>query len=196
MKTGHLFVAAGLIFAISTAPRSGRADTYKIDNEHSTIGFSIHQFLNLTRGRFKKFTGTIEVDREHPERSSVVAHIEAATIDTGIAKRDRHLLSPEFFDAAKYPTIDFQSRKVTRTGEQSADIAGDFTMHGVTKPIVLHVKLVSPTASLAKSARTHWEVTTDPLKRRDFNLLFGGATEAVSGIGQEVAVKIDIVATK
>lgn len=182
------------ISALVVLATNARGDTYKIDNEHSTIAFSVHQFVNVTRGRFKEFSGTIEVDREHPERSSVIARIRVASIDTGIAKRDQHLASAEFFDAAGYPMIDFRSRKVTRTGEQTGDVEGDFTMHGVTKPIVLHVKLVSPSPREAPAARSHWAVTTEPLKRRDFNLAFGSTAEAVSGIGQEVAVKIDIVA--
>lgn len=190
MRSRHLLTAAALLCAMSASSRRLRAETYKIDNEHSSITFSVHQFLNVTRGRFKEFSGAIEVDRDHPERSSVVAHIQMKSIDTGIAKRDRHLLSDEFFDAVKYPTIDFRSTKVTRTGEQSADVAGDFTMHGLTKSIVLHVRLPDG----KPSAQTHWEVATDPLKRRDFNLSFGSTVETVSGIGQEVSVKIDIVA--
>ena len=71
---------------------------------------------------------------------------------------------------------------------------GDLTLHGVTKPITLHVKLLSPLSSEAK--QTRWAVTTEPIKRREFNLMFGSATETVSGISQDVAIKIDIEAVK
>jgi polyisoprenoid-binding protein YceI len=87
----------------------------------------------------------------------------------------------------------FKSRNVKQTGPQSGDIAGDLTMHGVTKPITLHVKLLT---SMTDGARTRWEVTTEPIKRRDFGLMFGGAAEAVSGISQDVAIKIEIEAVK
>ena len=97
------FAAVGLICASAAA----RSETYKIDNAHSTIRFSVHQFLSVTHGRFKRFSGTVELDREHPERSSVIARIQVDSIDTGIAKRDQHLLSAEFFDAGKYPEIVF-----------------------------------------------------------------------------------------
>ena len=193
MKFSARFVVIAVIAA--TAFSHATADTYKIDNAHSSIGFKVHQFISATTGSFKQFSGTIELDREHAERSAVSATIQVKSIDTGIAKRDRHLLSPEFFDAEKYPEIIFKSRSVKRTGPQSADIAGDFTMHGVTKPITLHVKLVT-LKDEASMQRSRWEVTTDPLKRRDFKLMFGSTAEAISGISQDVAIKIDIEATR
>jgi polyisoprenoid-binding protein YceI len=172
-----------------------RPDTYKIDNSHSSIEFSVHQFLSVTHGRFKRFSGTIEVDREHPERSTVFAKIQVDSIDTGIRKRDQHLLSAEFFDAGKFPEIVFRSRSVKRTGTQSGDIEGELTMHGITKAVVLHVKLVSPLPRNGLPSQSRWQVTTEPLKRRDFNLMFNQAAETISGISQDVAVKIDIEAT-
>ena len=119
-----------------------------------------------------------------------------SSIDSGIKKRDDHLRSAEFFNVTKYPEVTFKSRSVKQTGPQSGDILGDLTMHGVTKPITLHVKLVTPIRDEASMQRSRWEVTTDPLKRRDFGLMFGNATEAVSGIGQEVALRIEIEAVR
>ncbi len=168
------------------------SETYKFDQAHSTIGFSVHQFLGTTKGKFTKFDGKIEVDREHPENSSVTARIAVRSIDTGIVKRDNHLRSPEFFAVEKYPDIMFKSRSVKQTGPQEGDILGDLTMHGVTKPVTLHVKLLT---SPNESKRTRWSVTTDPLKRRDFNLMFAQAAESMSGISQTVAVNIEIEAT-
>ena len=168
-------------------------ETYKFDQAHSTIGFSVHQFLGATHGKFSKFDGRIEIDREHPENSSVTAHIDVRSIDTGIVKRDNHLRSPEFFAVEKYPAITFKSRSAKQTGPQAGDILGDLTMHGVTKPITLHVKLLT---SPDDTKQTRWSVTTDPLKRRDFNLMFGQAAEGISGIGQTVAVNIEIEAIR
>jgi polyisoprenoid-binding protein YceI len=182
-----VFVIAGFGSAVSAK------DTYKFDPSGSTIGFSVHQFLGTTRGKFKKFSGKIEVDREHPESSSVTAQIEAKSIDTQIKKRDDHLRSAEFFDVAKFPQIAFKSRSVKRTGPQSGDISGDLTMHGITKPITLHVKLVTP---INETGRTRWSVTTDPLTRRDFNLMFSPAAESMSGISQAVAINIEIEAKR
>jgi len=167
-------------------------ETYKFDQLHSTIGFSVHQFLGTTQGKFTKFDGKIEIDREHPENSSVTARIVVRSIDTGIVKRDNHLRSPEFFSIEKYPDIMFKSRSAKQTGPQEGDILGDLTMHGVTKPIALHVKLLTLPSD---SKQTRWAVTTDPLKRRDFNLMFAQATESMSGISQNVTVNIEIEAT-
>ena len=168
------------------------ADTYRIDNAHSTIAFKIRQYVSTVNGRFGKFSGTVEVDREHPERSAVSVQIDVKSIDTGIRKRDDHLLSPEFFDASKYPGITFKSRSVKQTGPQAGDITGDFTMHGVTRPIVLHVKLVGD----LKEDTSRWEVTTSPLNRREFNLMFSSGAEAMSGISSQVSPRIEIVTTR
>ena len=168
-------------------------EVYKFDQSHSTIGFSVHQFLGTTHGKFKKFDGKIYIDREHPENSSVTARIDVRSIDTGIAKRDNHLRSEEFFAVEKYPEITFKNRSVKQTGPQAGDIVGDLTMHGVTKPITLHVKLIS---SPNETKQTRWSVTTDPLKRHDFNLMFAAAAENMSGISQTVAVNIEIEASR
>lgn len=172
------------------------SETYKFDQARSTIGFRVRQFLGATNGKFGQFSGSIALDREHPERSSVSAKIQVSSIDTRIKKRDDHLRSEEFFNVAKYPEITFKSHSAKQTGQQSGDILGDLTMHGVTKPVTLHVKLITPLKDGASLQRTRWEVTTEPLKRRDFNLMFSKTAEAVSGISQEVAIKIEIEATR
>ena len=188
MKLRIVAVTAAITILSSAALAT---ETYKFDQAHSTIGFSVHQFLGMTKGKFTKFDGKIEVDRDHPENSSVTARIAVRSIDTGIVKRDNHLRSPEFFAAEKYPDIIFKSRSVKQTGPQEGDVLGDLTMHGMTKPITLHLKLLT---SPNESKRTRWTVTTDPLKRRDFNLMFAKAAESMSGISQTVAVNIEIEA--
>jgi polyisoprenoid-binding protein YceI len=180
-------VLTGLSFAVAAN------ETYRFDPSGSTIGFSVHQFLGTTHGKFTKFNGKIDVIREHPENSSVTAQIDVRSIDTRIKKRDDHLRSAEFFNVDKYPQITFKSRSVKRTGSQSGDILGDLTIHGVTKPITLHVKLLTP---LNDTSRTRWGITVDPITRRDFNLMFASATETVSGISQTVAINIEIEAKR
>jgi polyisoprenoid-binding protein YceI len=169
------------------------SDAYRFDQARSTIGFSVHQFLGATHGKFKTFEGKIEIDRERPENSSVTARVDVRSIDTGIVKRDNHLRSPEFFNVEKFPEITFKSRRVKQTGPQAGDIAGDLTMHGVTKPITLHVKLLG---SPDDPKQTRWSVTTDPINRRDFNLVFAQAAETMSGISQTVAINIEIEALR
>lgn len=168
-------------------------ENYKFDQTRSTIGFSVHQFLGTTHGKFKKFEGRIEVNREHPENSSVTVRIDVRSIDTAIVKRDNHLRSAEFFNVEKFPEMTFKSRSVKQTGPQAGDIVGELTMHGVTRTVTLHVKLIS---SPDDSKQTRWSVTTEPLKRSDFNLMFAQAAETMSGISQSVAVNIEIEATR
>jgi polyisoprenoid-binding protein YceI len=190
MKTRNL-IAAILIAGLSSAVLAN--ETYRFDPSSSTIGFSVHQFLGTTQGKFTKFSGTIDVDRQRPENSSVTAQIDVRSIDTRIKKRDDHLRSAEFLNVEKFPQITFKSRSVKQTGPQSGDILGDLTMHGVTKPVTLHVKLLTP---LNETSRTRWAVTVDPITRRDFNLMFAPATETVSGISQTVAINIEIEAKR
>jgi len=190
MKLRIIFAATATLAVLNSVALAN--ETYKFDQSHSKIGFSVHQFLGTTHGKFAKFDGKIEIDREHPENSSVIARIVVRSIDTGIVKRDNHLRSPEFFAVEKYPDIMFKSQSVKQTGSQEGDILGALTMHGVTKPITLHVKLLTP----PDSKQTRWSVTTDPLKRRDFNLMFAQAAESTSGISQTVAVNIEIEAVR
>jgi polyisoprenoid-binding protein YceI len=173
------------VFICATAQAS---ETFKIDPAKSAIAFKVRHMLGNARGKFSKFSGTIVVDRDHPEQSSVSVSIAAASIDTGIAQRDEHLRG-ELFDVAKYPEITFKSRRVKQTGANSGQIVGDLTMHGVTREITLNVQLVS-------SPGTRWRVTTAPLRRSEFGLLFSKSAEMMSGIADDVAVEIEIEAER
>jgi polyisoprenoid-binding protein YceI len=184
---------AAVVVVVSLSSTALANETYRFDPSGSTIGFSVHQFLGTTHGKFTKFNGKIDVNREHPENSSVSAQIDVRSIDTRIKKRDDHLRSADFFNVEKFPQITFKGRSVKQTGPQSGDILGDFTMHGVTRPITLHVKLLT---SPNETSRTRWAVTTEPINRRNFNLMFAPATETVSGISQTVAISIEIEARR
>ena len=194
MKTRIVAFVGTLVAGLSSVALAN--ESYNFDPARSKMGFSVHQFLGTTHGKFTKFAGKIDIDREHPENSSVTVRIDVRSIDTGIVKRDNHLRSPEFFDVEKYPDIMFKSRSVKRTGENTGDITGDFTMHGVTKAITLHAKLLGDPKAAANAQRTRWQVTTAPLNRREFGLLFSSGTEAISGIGQEVTVDMEIEAVR
>jgi polyisoprenoid-binding protein YceI len=189
MSVKIFLTVATLVFATVLETVSA-SETFQIDSTHSRIGFKVHQAIATVTGRFKQFAGTVELDRQHPEKSSVTATIQVKSIDTGISKRDAHLWSPEFFNAPKFPEISFKSRSVKQTGPDAGDILGDFTMHGVTKPITLHVKLLTQNGETT----TRWQVTTEPLSRREFGTQFGRTLEGISMISDKVAVNIEIVA--
>jgi polyisoprenoid-binding protein YceI len=185
-----------LLIAVAISITAQANDTFKIDPSRSTIAFKVRHMLGNAKGNFSKFSGTINVDRDHPEQSSVTVTIDAASIDTAIAKRDEHLRGDDFFNVRKFPEITFKSRLVKQTGPNEGEIAGDLTMHGVTRPITLKVQLLGSADSAAKNQRTRWRVITSPLKRSDFKLGWSKGVEAVSMIGDEVAVDIQIEAKR
>ncbi|HKP92650.1 MAG TPA: YceI family protein [Chthoniobacterales bacterium] len=177
-------IALVVLCSVATA----HAETFTIDPAHSTIAFKVRHMLGNARGKFSKFSGTIEVDRDHPQQSSVTVKIVAASIDTGIAKRDEHLRG-ELFDVARYPEITFKSRRVKQTGANSGEITGDLTMHGLTREITLSVQMIG-------NDNRRWKVSTPPLKRSQFGLVFSKSAETVSMISDDVAVEIEIQADR
>ncbi|MEN3368947.1 MAG: hypothetical protein V7609_1090 [Verrucomicrobiota bacterium] len=185
-----------VLFAVVCLGATARAnDIFKIDPSRSTIAFRVRHMLGTAKGNFTKFSGTIEVDREHPEQSSVNVTIQAASIDSGIVKRDDHLRG-ELFNVAKYPEITFKSRRVKQTGANSGEIAGELTMHGATRAITLNVQLLSSPEALAKNPTSRWRVTTAPIKRSQFGLVFSRSAETVSMISDDVSVDIEIEAVR
>ncbi len=172
-------------------------DTYKLDPVHSAISFKVRHFFSSVTGNFKKFEGTIKVDADHPEKSSVTATIDAASIDTRNEKRDADLRSDDFFDVAKYPTIIFKSKSVKQTGPDTGDIVGDLTMHGVTKEITLHGKFLGKGKGMGGAQISGWQITlAAPIKRNDYGLTWSKTVEGTSVVGQDVEVTIDIEADK
>src|SRR5690554_2275468 len=99
--------------------------TWQIDYTHSEIQFKVrHMMVSWVRGQFENFSGTINLDEENPERTTVEVQIEAASINTRQADRDAHLRSPDFLDAEKYPYLTFRSKRVVRTGDNTAQLIG------------------------------------------------------------------------
>ena len=193
MKSARLFLVVALCLVVVGS--SARAnDVFKFDQSNSTIGFKVKHMLGNAKGKFTKFSGTIEIDREHPEKSSVVATIQATSIDTANAKRDEHLRTQDFFNIAKFSEITFKSRRVKQTGANTGEITGDFIMHGVTQPITLNIQLLGDPGSVAKDQTTRWRVTTAPLKRSEFGV--GKGTSGEGMIGDDVTVDIQIEATR
>lgn len=184
-----------LFVAICVCATARANETFKIDPSRSAIAFKVRHMLGSAKGSFSKFAGTIEVARDHPEQSSVTVSIDAASIDTAIAKRDAHLRA-ELFNVAKYPEITFKSRRVKQTGANIGEIAGDLTMRGVTRAMTLQVQLLSNPDALTKNPTSRWRVTTAPLRRSQFGLVFSKSAETVSMISDEVAVDIEIEARR
>ena len=169
------------------------ADTLRIDPMHSSVGFKVRHLFSNVLGHFSEFSGVIEAEPEHPENSTVTCTIEAKSIDTGVAKRDAHLKSPDFFDADKFPTLVFKSKKVSVLGADSADVLGDFTLHGVTKEVTLHVKFLGKGKGMQGGLTTGWEGTTQ-IKRSDFGLKWNKVIEGAQVVADDVDIDLQISA--
>jgi polyisoprenoid-binding protein YceI len=170
------------------------ADTYKIDPAHTGITFSVrHLGINNVKGRFKDFAGTVTLDGKVIKEAN--GTIQVASIDTEVQQRDDHLRSPDFFDAAKHPTITFKTKRVERSGEQSVLIA-DFTMRGVTKEIRLPVKITDPVKDQTGAIRIGLQ-TKAKLNRKDYGIAYSQTLETgVAMVGEEVEIEIDAEAIK
>jgi polyisoprenoid-binding protein YceI len=149
------------------------ADTWNLDGSHSQTSFTVkHLLISTVRGEFGKTEAKVVLDEGDLTRSTVTATIDVASVNTREAKRDAHLKSPEFFDAAKFPTITFKSTKVEKAAE-GLKVTGDLTMHGVTRSVVLDV--TGPTAEIKDS----WGLTrrglsaTTKINRKDFGVSYG-----------------------
>ena len=192
MKLLMRCVLALLLFALACFNASAN-EIYKIDPAHSRIAFSVRHMLGTAKGTFSKFHGTIELDKDNPERSSVAVTIQAASIDTAIAKRDEHLRSEEFFHVRKFPEITFTSRTVKQDSARSGQISGDLTMHGVSRLVTLRAQLL---ADPTNNQRMRWRATTTSIKRSEFGLVWSKSVEAISMIGDTVSIDLEIEATR
>lgn len=188
LRKGLLTVGLSLALA---AP--ALADTYTVDKAHSEAAFQVRHILTKVRGTFRDFAGTINFDKAKPENSSVEFRIKAASIDTGNQKRDDHLRSPDFFDVATHPEIVFKSTRVVSKGNNTFEVTGNFTMHGVTQAIVLPVTFLGE-QKFGKGAKAGFE-TSLTINRKDFGLTWNRALESGGVlVGEEVEIDINIEA--
>jgi polyisoprenoid-binding protein YceI len=196
----RLFPALALLLAIpafpaaqSPAPAAAPAPAvtvFTIDPVHSGVRFEIdHLLVSTVAGRFTQFKGTISLNKANSAQSGVEVVIEAASISTDESKRDTHLKSADFFDVAKYPTITFKSTSVTDTGNGQLNVTGTFTMHGVSRTIVIPVSQRGPIAGMAPGSQVVGYKGTVSLKRSDY-----GMDKMIGLIGDKVDITLTVEA--
>ena len=144
--------------------------TYKVDADHSGVGFSIRHFVSNVSGRFRDFDGVVKYDKANPAASSVEFTVKAASIDTANNDRDEHLRSKDFFDVQKFPTLTFTSTKVVAKDANTLDVTGNLTMHGVTKPISMDVVYNKAGKHLSGKYSIDGFTATGKIKRSDFDM--------------------------
>ena len=170
---------------------------YKIDAGHSLIGFSIRHFeISFVRGRFKEFNGMIRYDAADVTKSTVEFTAKTESIDTGVAGRDNHLRTADFFDAAKFPELTFKSTRIERKTNNAYVLHGDFTLKGVTKQISFPFSMVG--AVKDNRGNTRFGVAAETkLNRRDYGITWG-ASMANGGlnVGNEVMIDLQLEAVK
>lgn len=143
--TRHFLALALSAAALAGAHSSAMAADYVIDTKggHASINFRIkHLGFSWLTGRFDAFSGSFSYDDKNAAASKVAVEIDTTSLNSNHAERDKHLRSPDFIDAAKYPKASFVSTSVTPKDGGKASIAGDFTFRGVTKPIVIEAEPV------------------------------------------------------
>jgi len=172
------------------------ADTYVVDKTHSEALFTIKHLMSRVTGRFSDLSGSISVDVANPAASSVEFTINAASIDTNAADRDKDLRSPNFFDVEKYPTITFKSSKVTPAGKDKFTVEGSLTMHGVAKQVSLPVEFLGFGKDPWGNDKAGFAVET-VLNRKDYGLNWNKALDQGGFLlGDEVKVVISLEAAK
>ena len=168
-----------------------------IDPDHSCAAFAIrHMALAYVRGQFTKMKGTIHFDPADRSRTSVDVEIDVASVTTGIQKRDEHLLTGDFFDQGKYPTITFASRSVDFLDNNRCRVNGDLTIHGSTRPVTFEGEYAGPRKNPYGDETTVGFSGATTINREDFGILWGSEPMEGGGLvaGKEVQIFLDVEA--
>jgi polyisoprenoid-binding protein YceI len=174
-----------------------KTNTWNIDASHSGVNFSIrHLLFAKVRGRFAAWTGTLQLDDEDLCRSAVEVEIDAASIDTGTPDRDKHLRSADFFDVEQFPTLSFKSRRIDKVSDDSYQVHGDLTIHGVTREVTLDSQFGGRATDPWGGERVAFTATTS-INRKDFGLTWNAALETGGVlVGDKVEIELEVEAVK
>lgn len=182
--------AAGVLVALMAMPTLAAASEWKVDPNNSAVQFSVrHLGISTVQGNFTKISGTVKLDDGDISKSLVTASVDMSSVDTRVTARDNDLKG-KFFDVAQFPTMTFQSTKIWSTGQGTAKMAGNLTLHGITKEIVFDV--TGPTDPINQNGlmRRGAEATAK-INRSDF-----GITADPGIVGEEVTITLDIEMTE
>ena len=181
------------ILALTSVAASAQISKWQIDPAHSEADFTVkHMGISNVHGRFGNVNGSLTLDDNGITKSNVNATVDVTTVDTGVAQRDTHLKSPDFFDSAKYPEMTFVSKNLSRV-DGRLQLTGDLTLHGVTKSVTLAVEGPSKEQldPYGKTRRAFSATTT--IHRQDFGLTWNGNLKSGDSVlGDDVKVELDI----
>ncbi|MFQ5876285.1 MAG: YceI family protein [Acidobacteriota bacterium] len=193
---GPALSALAVLAMLASAPSSAGAamESYRIDPEHTNIGFRIRHFFSKVPGRFNKFEGTIRLDREDLASGSVEISIDTASIDTNDSARDKHLRSDAFFDVENHPKMTFRSTRIREVGPNQLEVEGNLTIRGVTKPVSLDVDVLG--FGRGYGYRGGFEARTQ-IDRTDFGVSWNDVVEGGGVVlGNEVEIILNVEAVR
>lgn len=169
--------------------------TWNIDTSHSSVSFAVrHMVFAKVRGRFASWQGALRLDTADLSKSEVEATIEAASIDTGVADRDNHLRSADFFDVEQFPELRFKSTQIEDAGKNKLRLHGELTIHGVTKPVTLDVEYGGQAKDPWGNQRVAFAASTS-IDRRDFGLGWNQVLEAGGVlVGEKIEIELEVQA--
>ena len=174
-----------------------RTDRWEIDSSHSSVHFSVrHLVIAKVRGTFGRWSGTVQVPDGDFSKATVAVTIDASSIDTGVAQRDTHLKSPDFFDAEQYPELRFVGKRVQPRSGDEIDVTGDLTIKGITREVVLRVEQHGEAKDPWGNVRRAFTAKTS-IDRKDFGLTWNQVLETGGVlVGDRVEIEAEIEAVK
>lgn len=180
-----------------SADLASTTGTWTIDPSHTTIGFTArHAMVAKVRGRFSDFTGSITLDGADPAKSSATLTIVANSIDTKSEDRDNHLKSGDFLDVEQFPTVTFTSTSVTQKSDDKFVVAGNLTIHGVTKPVDVEFELIGVSKDPWGGTRIGFEGKAE-ISRKEFGLVWNVALETGGVlVSDTIKLEFDVEAVK
>jgi polyisoprenoid-binding protein YceI len=172
-------------------------ERWEIDSSHSSVHFSVrHLVIAKVRGSFARWSGTVQVPAGEFSKATVAVTIDASSIDTGVADRDAHLKSPDFFDVAQYPELRFVGKRIRSQSGTELDLVGDLTIKGITREVVLRVEAHGQTKDPWGNLRAAFSAKTS-IDRKDFGLTWNQALETGGVmVGDRVDIEAEIEAVK
>lgn len=196
-QTGTEAVNRSFAERFSGDSKLGDSGAYSFDKAHSFIGFKVrHMGLIEVPGFFRDFTGTVNFDAKDMSRSTVEFTAKATSVDTGVAGRDNHLRTADFFEVAKYPDITFKSTKVEKKGK-SWLLTGDFTMKGVTKSITFPFEIVGWLPADERSGGKMGIAAETTINRRDYGVNYGtNLPSGIPAVSDNIKIVLQIEAGK
>ena len=174
------------LLACGSAPCAA-ADQYKVDASHSSVVFRVkHMGISYCYGRFNKMSGLFNLNEQDPAASEIDVSVDAGSVDTANAERDKHLRNADFFDVEKFPTIRFQSTKVSRNGAGPFVAAGNLTLHGVTREVAVDIDATGSGKGMLGEVRSGLEAVF-VIRRSEF-----GMDRMVGPVGDEVRLMVSL----